>query len=507
MYEHDHAEDVGNADRREHAELTDTRLAELIRAGAPAAHPASQELRRRHLPAMLSYARLCARDEETGERLTERAFSHGMREACQGVDPPGTWRHRLLMLVAGTAGGWAEEGRRHLLRPDFVTRDNENEAVRRDGNASTLFAAFRELPEHMRCVLWHGVVEEEPDTVVSVYTGTGHEDIAEAKEKALGAVRRACLDVHFERRADPRCRAYRRLVEAAALPGTTRPDAGLSEHTRTCQSCSRMLAELTRLTRHPRTALAENLLPWGGAAYLSTRPAPDPVGPPGLKGPAQASAPPAPEPAAAGHGEAPSAEVEPSAGTAPGAARPRALSRVAATATAASAVVCLVLGIAWVPGESDRAEHTRLAPSRQTTTVPPTVSVSPPSTHEPEPGTSRPSAAPSPTESDPSDSPEPARRPHPATAPTPIATPSPTGSASPAADPFLRPGDRGGDVIRLQQLLFEQGKTYVQPTGVYDGETARAVTDVQQERSLSGDPLGVYGPVTRSALDPGRTVP
>ncbi|MCZ7462352.1 hypothetical protein [Streptomyces sp. WMMC940] len=63
-----------------------------------------------------------------------------------------------------------------------------------------------------------------------------------------------------------------------------------------------------------------------------------------------------------------------------------------------------------------------------------------------------------------------------------------------AADPYLRPGDYGSDVVHLQRLVFGQSKTNVSPTGVSDVRTTPAVTEVQQERSLSGDPLGVYGP-------------
>jgi peptidoglycan hydrolase-like protein with peptidoglycan-binding domain len=55
-------------------------------------------------------------------------------------------------------------------------------------------------------------------------------------------------------------------------------------------------------------------------------------------------------------------------------------------------------------------------------------------------------------------------------------------------------------VTALQQLLFDQGFTYVSTTGVYDGATVRGVTQLQQNRGVTGDPVGVYGPRTRAAL-------
>ncbi|MEZ0069603.1 hypothetical protein ABIA32_005650 [Streptacidiphilus sp. MAP12-20] len=67
----------------------------------------------------------------------------------------------------------------------------------------------------------------------------------------------------------------------------------------------------------------------------------------------------------------------------------------------------------------------------------------------------------------------------------------------------LRPGDRGPAVARMQQLLFDQGFTYVSVTGVYDDATTRGVTQFQSDRGLSADPPGVYGPQSRASLDPG----
>ncbi|WP_161791341.1 peptidoglycan-binding domain-containing protein, partial [Streptacidiphilus jiangxiensis] len=85
------------------------------------------------------------------------------------------------------------------------------------------------------------------------------------------------------------------------------------------------------------------------------------------------------------------------------------------------------------------------------------------------------------------------------------ASATPAASASPAAtDGTLRPGDSGPAVARLQQLLFQQGFTYVSVTGVYDTATTRGVTQLQQDRGITGDPAGVYGPASRAALDPGN---
>ncbi|MFJ8164404.1 peptidoglycan-binding protein [Streptomyces sp. NPDC096136] len=82
----------------------------------------------------------------------------------------------------------------------------------------------------------------------------------------------------------------------------------------------------------------------------------------------------------------------------------------------------------------------------------------------------------------------------PATAPGKPATQPPTGSAT------LRPGDKGPEVRALQERLYGQGFTYVRPTGVYDGQTKRGVSQLQRDRDIKGDPNGVYGPATQAAF-------
>ena len=78
-------------------------------------------------------------------------------------------------------------------------------------------------------------------------------------------------------------------------------------------------------------------------------------------------------------------------------------------------------------------------------------------------------------------------------------SPRATGEAA-DADGTLRAGDRGPAVAQLQRLLFAQGFTYVTVDGDYDAATVRGVAQLQQDRDLTGDPSGVYGPATRAAL-------
>ncbi|MGW1773388.1 peptidoglycan-binding protein [Streptomyces sp. NPDC002104] len=77
----------------------------------------------------------------------------------------------------------------------------------------------------------------------------------------------------------------------------------------------------------------------------------------------------------------------------------------------------------------------------------------------------------------------------------------PTGTRpAPGGGGTLGPGDRGAEVRALQERLHGQGFTYVSVTGVYDEQTRRGVLQLQQNRSIEGDPPGVYGPATRAVF-------
>ncbi|MFF4444032.1 peptidoglycan-binding protein [Streptomyces sp. NPDC001502] len=124
------------------------------------------------------------------------------------------------------------------------------------------------------------------------------------------------------------------------------------------------------------------------------------------------------------------------------------------------------------------------------------------------PGSVAEADAPGPTPSAPSPSasasasPSPSREPgaSPSQGPKPPPSPSASVPSPPSSSATLRMGDSGPEVRALQELLRGQGFTYVSVTGVYDNQTKRGVGQLQRDRSLKGDPPGVYGPATQAAM-------
>ncbi|WP_217179223.1 RICIN domain-containing protein [Streptomyces sp. AC495_CC817] len=247
-----------------HANASDTRLTALLRSDSPTAYAALRELRERHHPSVLAYARLCAASESAARELATQAFTVATKETARGVEPTVPWRHRLLLLVARVAAGWATGGGATGLSPALrVVLDTTGPG----GRVPPLLAAFELLPSRPQGLIWYGVVEREPDDRTAVLLGLTPDDVTYKRESALHALREACLRVRLAASDDPRCQDFRRLIEESVRPDTPRHSTDLQAHMEHCPYCSGAYEELCALRDSPRTTLAEGLLPWGGTAY------------------------------------------------------------------------------------------------------------------------------------------------------------------------------------------------------------------------------------------------
>ncbi|MEV0369628.1 ricin-type beta-trefoil lectin domain protein [Streptomyces sp. NPDC050636] len=251
---------------------------EEIRARRKRIGKAAAELRRRHLPALLDYARLCG-GAASAESLALEAFQSAVRDirTAPGVEQP--LRYDLLLHVPQTAVRWAAAGRREDLAPDFVAWLDEaarggpgqSPAVRPWVDDSRVLRAFRRLPERARVVLWHAVVEHDDLAETSRFLGVQPRTVHLVGQRALEHLRRVCLQVHADHPDDEQCRRFGSLLEAATRRGGARASDDLDQHLAECPSCSRLRADLAAMNEHPDAVLAQALLPWGGAALVAGR--------------------------------------------------------------------------------------------------------------------------------------------------------------------------------------------------------------------------------------------
>ncbi|WP_143196818.1 peptidoglycan-binding domain-containing protein [Streptomyces sp. CB00455] len=131
-------------------------------------------------------------------------------------------------------------------------------------------------------------------------------------------------------------------------------------------------------------------------------------------------------------------------------------------------------------------------PSRTPSLSSPSASRSASASRSPSPSASK-SASPTPSPS--------ASRTSAPPSPSPSPTASRTTGSPPAAQgPTLRYGDSGAEVEKLQRLLAGRGLYRGRVDGKYDWKVENAVSTFQYNNNID-DEWGVYGPVTRRALE------
>ncbi|MEV6834846.1 RICIN domain-containing protein [Streptomyces sp. NPDC051133] len=402
-----------------HEDTPDARLTELLRTRTPTAYPALQELRRRHQPAVLAYARLCAASESVARRLTAEAFTTVARETARGVEPGVPLRHRLLLVTAARTATWARDERSTGVDPGLLLVLDA--AGLPEGPTPPLLTAFQALPSRTQGLLWYGVLEREPQERTAAHLGLSSADVAHGIPQALKALSRSCLTHRLAASDDPRCADFRRLIEEAVRPDAPRYSPDLDAHMAGCPHCTAAVEDLRALRDTPRQTLAEGLLPWHGTAYL------------------RRSEPPRPLAGGALSDQAP---------------WPPARRLLLVSAALGVALVPLLVFLLTPAHSSDGQQRTAATPAPPPVTVTATVSVTP------SPSAS-PSASPSPSPS--SEPPRPARTSHrPATPPPRRTTPAPTPPPAPPGTSFaqvvnlatgrcldIRDGDldQGNDVV------------------------------------------------------------
>ena len=256
-----------------HAGASDARLTELLRTSTPTLYPALQELRARHQPSVLAYARLCTASESAARDLAAQAFTLAARQTARGTEPLVPLRLHLLLLTGHLAASWAADERAGGLEPGLLLVLT---TAGSDVPVPPMLTAFRSLPSRAQGLVWYGIVEQETEDRTAAFLGLTREDVGHETASALQAMGQACLRARLAASADPRCGNFGRLIEESVRPYSPRTSADLRAHMVHCAHCTTAYEELSALRDSPRTALAEGLLPWAGRAYVTTPEAPHP---------------------------------------------------------------------------------------------------------------------------------------------------------------------------------------------------------------------------------------
>ncbi|MCX5071387.1 RICIN domain-containing protein [Streptomyces sp. NBC_00513] len=247
--------------------MTDQQLCDVIRTADQAAPSAETELRRRHRPQVAAFAQAIGNDPLPATRAADRAMARFIRtllsSTAESLDRPP--RLMLLTIVSPNAEG---AGHPAGSTSPASTGHVEEKATWNPALPSVVQRAFAKLPARTQAVLWHSVVEEEPDDRVAVITGDRSDRVPDLAQRALAACRDAFLGVHATTAPAPHCPAYARLLAAAAERADVRGNPDLTRHVDACPGCASALRGLVALRDTPRTLLASALLGPIGSFHL-----------------------------------------------------------------------------------------------------------------------------------------------------------------------------------------------------------------------------------------------
>jgi hypothetical protein len=199
-------------------------------------------------------------------QLAAQAFTLAARRSARGIDSGLPWRHQLLLLVARSAGAWAEDGRAAGLDAGLLLVLN---TAGPSGPQPSMLPALQSLPSRTQGLIWYGIVDREPARNTATLLGLSREDVTYGTDPALQQLARACLHSRLAASEDADCPDFGRLIEESVRPDSPRDSADLLRHMARCPHCTTAYEELSALRDTPRTALAEGLLPWGGTAYAA----------------------------------------------------------------------------------------------------------------------------------------------------------------------------------------------------------------------------------------------
>ncbi|MFI8392613.1 ricin-type beta-trefoil lectin domain protein [Streptomyces sp. NPDC085540] len=259
--------------------MTDQQLCDTIRTADPAALSAENELRRRHGPRVCAFARTAAGGDllsaqHAADRATDR-FLDMLTATTDVLDQPP--RLALLTLVSESAssdpsapaGAGPDERAGQSAGVGPGTSTSAAGVPLDQGLQSCVRKGFITLLPRTQAVLWHTVVEREPDDHVAAITGDRPDSIADLAHRALAACCDAFLRVHLQAGSMPHCPAYARMLDAAAGRADVRGNPDLTRHVDGCPGCAAALRGLVALCDTPGPLLAGSLLGADGFLHFS----------------------------------------------------------------------------------------------------------------------------------------------------------------------------------------------------------------------------------------------
>ncbi|RSS37150.1 RICIN domain-containing protein [Streptomyces sp. WAC08241] len=286
-------------DDRITSHLTDEQLYSAVHAGGSASTAAAVALRRRHWARVSAFALTVVDDTAAARHITGLAFDRLLRERPAAAPLGRPPRLFLLLEVSRAAALLTRRCDRDVgdrgAAPVAPPVPAESAPADDHSFHALIAKGFAALPPRTQALLWHSLVEREPDDEVAPMTGDRPETLAGLVSRALVSCHDASLHLHLDTRPTPWCSGFGRMLDAAATREDVRRNPHLTRHLGECPGCTTALRGLMALRETPRSVLAEAVLGSApGAAYAVTAtvpgdgaPSPTTTAPPSPRSPAE----------------------------------------------------------------------------------------------------------------------------------------------------------------------------------------------------------------------------
>jgi RNA polymerase sigma factor (sigma-70 family) len=238
--------------------------ADLIRSARTGDSSAVETLYSRHHDAGLRFARRLMADKADAEDVAQEAFQKVTAAIGRGNGPEVAFRPYLLRAVRTAAADYWERQSKETPTDnigDAPVEDASLAALLHRDDPELVMKAFQSLPVRWMTVLWHAEVEREPPRRIAPILGLEPGAVSALLLRARKGLREAYLTAYARGPARTDCEPTFPYLAATVLgTSSARDRRKVKEHTRDCEDCAKVLAELTDVGATMRGILAPLLL-------------------------------------------------------------------------------------------------------------------------------------------------------------------------------------------------------------------------------------------------------
>ncbi len=251
-------------------DLTRPAEAALISAARLGDEEAFQRLVALHRPAVETLAGLLSEDEHHVRAVVDETFAVAQETMRRMLGPGIALRPYLLLLARRLNEEIGEAPTSDLSREHACTavpfRDDPQPGT--DPRHANVIRQFSWLPEAWQALVWHLGVEGDDEADVAALLGISPLAVPALLTSARVTLRQSVLANHRARTLPPTCLGHALRLARSRSPVTPR---AVARHTRQCETCDRLLADLEALDAELPQVLARVLLGDIADFYLALR--------------------------------------------------------------------------------------------------------------------------------------------------------------------------------------------------------------------------------------------